>query len=208
MRGKRGAGSQSNGGGGLIPACAGKTTAACARTLKSWAHPRVCGENVLGGRFRFGDMGSSPRVRGKHSCRVIPPSRDRLIPACAGKTKAQVRLRSRGAAHPRVCGENSRCPMRNSSNLGSSPRVRGKPGRGQRGESPCRLIPACAGKTECRKYARSESWAHPRVCGENRCSRYPAQRMAGSSPRVRGKLLPRFPCGRTVGLIPACAGKT
>ena len=50
----------------ITPACAGKT---CLKTLlyqKTKDHPRVCGENeTLQGTRKF-DIGSPPRVRGKH----------------------------------------------------------------------------------------------------------------------------------------------
>ena len=66
---------------------------------------------------------------------------------------------------------------------GSSPRVRGKPGRPRPPRRGDGLIPACAGKTR-------------------------ALVVVGSSPRVWGKLVVlenAAPCPR---LIPACAGKT
>ena len=50
--------------------------------------------------------------------------------------------------------------------------------------------------------------AHPRVCGENGqdlASGYPN---GGSSPRMRGKPMRNLKQLRTVGLIPAYAGKT
>ena len=71
-----------------------------------------------------------------------------------------------------------------------------------------RLIPACAGKTDRRRLLALPLSAHPRVCGENHCSRYPAQRTAGSSPRVRGKLSSSASAVASRRLIPACAGKT
>ena len=74
--------------GGLIPACAGKTQACCRSCLLSPAHPRVCGENPLGGADISTMRGSSPRVRGKLLSRRDAISPARLIPACAGKTSS------------------------------------------------------------------------------------------------------------------------
>ena len=70
------------------------------------------------------------------------------------------------------------------------------------------LIPACAGKTICRRRRRSNGPAHPRVCGENgRChAGLPVPN--GSSPRVRGKHANKTSQKSRTGLIPACAGKT
>ena len=71
-----------------------------------------------------------------------------------------------------------------------------------------RLIPACAGKTASGSERRSQSRAHPRVCGENVSLSRLRVLVMGSSPRVRGKHL--SPARESVqrGLIPACAGKT
>ena len=71
----------------------------------------------------------------------------RLIPAWAGKTLLISFFEVRGAAHPRVGGENSAHLIKGCEITGSSPRGRGKPVSiiDQRvGE---RLIPAWAGKT-------------------------------------------------------------
>ena len=71
----------------LIPACAGKTRKSSPASGTAEAHPRVCGENT--DYFANGgvEYGSSPRVRGKRPGRGVAPRPDRLIPACAGKTK-------------------------------------------------------------------------------------------------------------------------
>ena len=93
-------------GGGLIPACAGKTSSWTSTNCCWAAHPRVCGENPGGTPWDLGHMahprvcgenmciapvpwestGSSPRVRGKPAPAKTPDRRRRLIPACAGKT--------------------------------------------------------------------------------------------------------------------------
>ena len=70
------------------------------------------------------------------------------------------------------------------------------------------LIPACAGKTRGAERRSGKGPAHPRVCGENDCSKSPAICTAGSSPRVRGKRDETRGKYRATGLIPACAGKT
>ena len=174
--------------GGLIPACAGKTTTFCAGMSEPWAHPRVCGENRVGGGGGWGYLGSSPRVRGKPAPRPLTASRSRLIPACAGKTWVPGFFCFLGWAHPRVCGENPSNTVIALQRAGSSPRVRGKPRDARIVRPRPGLIPACAGKT---LIVTEVSWArqaHPRVCGEN-C------RLAVENHRDRR-------------LIPACAGKT
>ena len=91
---------------GLIPACAGKTTATSARTSEKWAHPRVCGENAEKLQGFWIHEGSSPRVRGKLEFFAFAGQRLGLIPACAGKTFGDRVAYPNARAHPRVCGEN------------------------------------------------------------------------------------------------------
>ena len=71
--------------------------------------------------------------------------------------------------------------------LGSSPRVRGKLAATLGRHAVRGLIPACAGKTSVKRVKDSQSWAHPRVCGENTDPSSISTGLSGSSPRVRGK---------------------
>ena len=192
----------------LIPACAGKTSVANARHYIQRAHPRVCGENSLVSARNSASRGSSPRVRGKRYGSPLPAHKDRLIPACAGKTGGVRGVSCDGGAHPRVCGENGVPGADNTKIEGSSPRVRGKPSCRLSPQNRPRLIPACAGKTRDNADAASVARAHPRVCGENVAWSSREMMCSGSSPRVRGKLHRVFPGLVWPGLIPACAGKT
>ena len=135
-------------------------------------------------------------------------SRDRLIPAWAGKTVAAEAATSTATAHPRVGGENRFYLPRPKRPRGSSPRGRGKRGSVFSVIVGLRLIPAWAGKTgRGRRLWRRET-AHPRVGGENRRSGSMIGVLSGSSPRGRGKP-PRLRLrDRARGLIPAWAGKT
>ena len=92
--------------------------------------------------------------------------------------------------------------------MGSSPRVRGKPGTGDHPHPARRLIPARAGKTPTWPESRWSPTAHPRACGENRTGIAARDLSRGSSPRVRGKPRRSGVCWRSLGLIPARAGKT
>ena len=112
--------------GGLIPACAGKTSSYAQTASGTRAHPRVCGENLESQSDKVHDAGSSPRVRGKHRDFRRCSDAERLIPACAGKTELWERANIRSGAHPRVCGENYIPRSEWPEPMGSSPRVRGK----------------------------------------------------------------------------------
>ena len=172
---------------GLIPACAGKTIRCARICVKSWAHPRVCGENLIGLQVKPGHPGSSPRVRGKRSRGAYKVNKGRLIPACAGKTIPAYEAINEDRAHPRVCGENYPMLRPFMKAAGSSPRVRGKRERRRRPGREPGLIPACAGKTGSATGGRSSPRAHPRVCGENASTSLAVAWTMGSSPRVRGK---------------------
>ena len=71
-----------------------------------WDHPRVCGENKSIVTFVQVCKGSPPRVRGKQIKFFDGDSRDRITPACAGKTVSYIAFKTQTKDHPRVCGEN------------------------------------------------------------------------------------------------------
>ena len=90
--------------------------------------------------------------------------------------------------HPRVCGEHWRLNVICTTELGSSPRMRGTPNDG----------PANA----------PADGDHPRVCGEHRMLAAVLAVLEGSSPRMRGTLFGRQPPRLNRGIIPAYAGNT
>ena len=107
-----------------------------------------------------------------------------------------------------MCGENRSAHHADGFCKGSPPRVRGKPLLGEIACGEPRITPACAGKTAPRSPCIYAGGDHPRVCGEN-CTSRPAQRPErGSPPRVRGKLHKRGLLRGSLGITPACAGKT
>ena len=107
-----------------------------------------------------------------------------------------------------MCGENSYQERRLADQTGSSPRVRGKLVYDLDANKHTGLIPACAGKTRRKTMPQAMHRAHPRVCGENRPRCGFLSQPQGSSPRVRGKHPESSRDVATIGLIPACAGKT
>ena len=208
MRGKRCRPRWWHGPRGLIPAYAGKTEGSIPVAVKYRAHPRVCGENVAYEKAVRGDLGSSPRMRGKLRLVWVISWPWGLIPAYAGKTNEGLSNTIEREAHPRVCGENSTPGMACTSGHGSSPRMRGKQHTRHGLHKRPRLIPAYAGKTFSRSFMMSRRSAHPRVCGENEARAGPKTPPQGSSPRMRGKRGRLARSRRARGLIPAYAGKT
>ena len=70
------------------------------------------------------------------------------------------------------------------------------------------ITPACAGKRRSDWIIRSIYWDHPRMCGEKDKAKEMGATTKGSPPRMRGK----GPAGQilvvSVGITPACAGKS
>ncbi len=89
---------------------------------------------------------------------------------------------------------------------GSSPRVRGTVACAKDIPVTARFIPACAGNGPVHPYEVYTPAVHPRVCGERsgRCGVHGST--LGSSPRVRGTDVVRFPGNAGIRFIPACAG--
>ena len=129
VRGKLGNGSQRNAPERLIPAGAGKTFTELDTLHSPAAHPRRCGENVFLNCAARITYGSSPQVRGKLTAVGLHAVSIRLIPAGAGKTFGDGKSVFCSAAHPRRCGENLGFLNFSLPTYGSSPQVRGKPGR-------------------------------------------------------------------------------
>ena len=111
---------------GLIPAHAGKTLSPLARPRRPTAHPRSRGENFYRLRPVQRGRGSSPLTRGKPMIISAGVQLLRLIPAHAGKTRAEGQGGATTEAHPRSRGENAGKRAVGVGRLGSSPLTRGK----------------------------------------------------------------------------------
>ena len=125
-----------------------------------------------------------------------------------GKRSAASELVGSPSAHPRACGENPRPPTIPRRSPGSSPRIRGKRHNDHAGPRRRRFIPAHAGKTGGPATHWTGTWIHPRACGENDATPRQWGRLAGSSPRMRGKQWASRYAAWASGFIPAHAGKT
>lgn len=132
----------------------------------------------------------------------------RIIPACAGNTIACLYSRSPSRDHPRLRGEYAILPNSMVCPIGSSPPARGIPGQRDYTTESRRIIPACAGNTQCKLNCSCNSWDHPRLRGEySQRACYHSSRQ-GSSPPARGILSSPHLVKVVLGIIPACAGNT
>ena len=91
--------------------------------------------------------------------------------------------------------------------LGIIPAGAGKSARPHPGVQAVGIIPAGAGKSSSGSGLVASSRDHPRGCGEKLLVRTPAFKRWGSSPRVRGKVVPTGTANYIFGIIPAGAGK-
>ena len=107
-----------------------------------------------------------------------------------------------------MCGEQVSLLGAGSVGSGSSPRVRGTVDPLQTAVIGCRFIPACAGNRRRRGSSARPTSVHPRVCGEQPFRTRSSASMYGSSPRVRGTVLPSPGFGARDRFIPACAGNS
>ena len=193
---------------GLIPTYAGNTHTACFKRFKGRAHPHVCGEHLPAKARIIRIVGSSPRMRGTQFAPVAASIGRGLIPTYAGntcRTRLGTLLRR---AHPHVCGEHLASSPKTPLGSGSSPRMRGTLAIMSACEGNKGLIPTYAGNTPEYTAPELSHGAHPHVCGEHTivlCGRGFSE---GSSPRMRGTLMPVLKQHYSSGLIPTYAGNT
>ena len=173
---------------GIIPACAGSTSASHLPYLEPGDHPRMRGEHYTDAELDQIKQGSSPHARGAPSARRWGTTR-------------------RGD-HPRMRGEHLMTAFRNPSLVGSSPHARGARRQGGSAGRGYGIIPACAGSTTPSTPGLWPPWDHPRMRGEHNARHIGYAVCEGSSPHARGAPRRLFcPLARR-GIIPACAGST
>ena len=175
MRGKAGAERLRRKGGGITPACAGKSYIWAGTTTPLTDHPRVCGEKIKQKFDNDVDKGSSPHVRGKVLRRRSPSRRHRITPACAGKRSVSWTQWRPQEDHPRMCGEKTRYRRSALVTVGSPPRMRGKARRVCIDTAGSRITPACAGK---------RSGPSPAAVPAGPAGSYPASRPSQFPPRM------------------------
>ena len=191
-----------------IPAHAGKTSASTSTENKKPEHPRARGENIAECDLTLAEQGTSPRTRGKRLHSGVGVGCGGNIPAHAGKTLVMGFIADVNVEHPRARGENLVKFDNGFETRGTSPRTRGKPGRGSGAGGTPRNIPAHAGKTCGAPYTPAPNQEHPRARGENVAFPFRHRGFQGTSPRTRGKHSRQLWWKHHPGNIPAHAGKT
>ena len=207
-RGRRGCCAQRSRSGRITPACAGKTSRRPGGRRSATDHPRMRGEDKgRMNKMREG-LGSPPHARGRRVGSGYVRVKNRITPACAGKT-AFLRLPEPVAAdHPRMRGEDGFGPSKGVWRSGSPPHARGRPRNGKRRRLGGRITPACAGKTGRAQGVGHGDRDHPRMRGEDSPTKKLSSTPKGSPPHARGRPR-RYSDGlKAERITPACAGKT
>ena len=148
-----------------IPACAGEPPPCPLWRPLCRVYPRVCGGTRAPRTISRMRAGLSPRVRGNRRGVAGVGHVIGSIPACAGEPTAGTSSGMTPRVYPRVCGGTRPREAMNLVRAGLSPRVRGNPRDGPRGEPGHGSIPACAGEPSSRMWRRWGAWVYPRVCG-------------------------------------------
>ena len=91
---------------------------------------------------------------------------------------------------------------------GSPPRARGKERYITKDIRLYRITPACAGKRAINKPFFDKYGDHPRVRGEKLLYLFSFSLYIGSPPRARGKVISYSAGLISIGITPACAGKS
>ena len=109
----------------FIPAQAGNSAFSAFSTRSCPVHPRASGEQPATVDGPICHNGSSPRKRGTGAGQRAVAGRDRFIPAQAGNSRHNVRVRAGDPVHPRASGEQKHRVLAMGDLTGSSPRKRG-----------------------------------------------------------------------------------
>ena len=154
--------------GGIIPAYAGTTSRPAACAPRRWGHPRLRGDHARPVSMSCPSRGSSPHVRGPQPGAPRHPRGQRIIPACAGTTRAGCGMPSRSRDHPRMCGDHQKLLDLMRTFQGSSPHARGPRHVRAARHGLQGIIPACAETTRRARSTRPSTRDHPHTRGDHR----------------------------------------
>ena len=132
----------------------------------------------------------------------------RFTPTPVGKTWSRGRRSSAGEVHPHACGENTWHGPAHGYDVGSPPRLWGKPAADHPAERGGRFTPTPVGKTRILGGRRGMEVVHPHACGENFDWYADVEDPRGSPPRLWGKQNRHAGQRRRARFTPTPVGKT
>ena len=194
--------------GGIISACAERTTPGTCRPSRRWDYLRVCGADGVGQAERLVAQGLSPRVRSGLAHVGPELAVGGIISACAERTCKPPSPKRKAWDYLRVCGADPPRGTRYFLTGGLSPRVRS----GQQDRAhialPKGIISACAERTRWPRSSRCPTRDYLRVCGADAAIAWDAWAFGGLSPRVRSGHETASHQGLRRRIISACAERT
>ena len=110
--------------------------------------------------------------------------------------------------HPRIRGEKLRRENVKAGQSGSPPHTQGKVVESKRNQTFARITPAYAGKSSIDTRGPISSRDHPRIRGEKLLAPLNLLNNLDSPPLARGKAFLPGLCAVSIGITPACAGKS
>ena len=127
-------------------------------------------------------------MRGKGSSAKAWTDKERITPACAGKSDSEDDVLVMREDHPRLRGEKLNAEMKLSKTQGSPPLARGKAIIPRPTIALFRITPACAGKRSIPRTRKRSRRDHPRLRGEKLLEHVFHVGRKGSPPLARGKV--------------------
>ncbi len=177
----------------FIPTCVGNIVQVFVHRYSKSVHPHVCGEHPQADTIPDTVVGSSPRVWGTLRQSISNKCFQRFIPTCVGNIVPDSLIEIPLPVHPHVCGEHKDAEGPFNHFGGSSPRVWGTWHGADAGDLYQRFIPTCVGNITCAPWKRPKKPVHPHVCGEHCDGGGVFGDVYGSSPRVWGTWLRKWP---------------
>ena len=192
---------------GDIPAPAGQPSSGPSAARNRPGHPRTCGATHHGRQHRPEQQGTSPHLRGNHPVMDVKERGLRDIPAPAGQPMCTVVPPHTRGGHPRTCGATSLPTPMTAHCPGTSPHLRGNRTLENAAAPIPGDIPAPAGQPAWRTRGQLPRRGHPRTCGATHESAVGVVAGKGTSPHLRGNLIPTRLNTGLIGDIPAPAGQ-
>ena len=193
---------------GIIPTRVGTTQGSRGEGPSVWDHPHTRGDHSFSAVTLSPSSGSSPHAWGpreRPERRGVPPG---IISTRVGTTPARRAPGPTVRDHLHTRGDHPGSHSTQICSTGSSPHVRGPRPVPVDVHRLGRIIPACAGTTDCHQRTSVTVRDHPRMCGDHVASKEDSSLAKGSSPHVRGPLPGGVEVRFRLGIIPACAGTT
>ncbi len=180
----------------------------CGSERADQVEPRLSGGDDLDVSACGCRGGGSPLTRGRRRRSVVSGTRLRWIPAYAGETRMQQRMRVPPWVDPRLRGGDSGTNPFFKTNEGGSPLTRGRHAQHQQRGGALRWIPAYAGETAQDVSGGLGDRVDPRLRGGDHQFLNRTEFNLGGSPLTRGRRADITTLARLFGWIPAYAGET